>query len=296
MSATASASARSRPTFGARADLVVLSATAVDRKGRPVRDLGAHEFRIFEEGRPQRVARFSTARDQPARLLLLVDQSGSMGGAQAPASVRMAAVQVLAALAPGDEAGLAVFDSGFRNLVPFTCDHARVLAGLLQIEPFGATALHDALDRGAAELAAQGEGRRAIVVLTDGVDTASRKTPDEVLARSRALDVPIYALSVVSTLDDPASDHYTGRERPLAADRGRAQLERYAELSGGAAFVVSAFPALRNAALVIAGELKHQYRLGYDAPDGPARFRRIEVRSTRKGVSVRTRSGYVPLS
>ena len=73
-------------------------------------------------------------------------------------------------------------------------------------------------------------------------------------------------------------------------------LARYAEQSGGAAFTVSDFSGLRQAADQIVAELKHQYRLGYEPPDSPTHFRRIEVRSTRKGVVVRTRSGYVPPS
>jgi hypothetical protein len=71
-------------------------------------------------------------------------------------------------------------------------------------------------------------------------------------------------------------------------------LARYAALSGGAAFAVSDFGSLRRAALQIASELKTQYRLGYDPPAGPSRFRRVQVKTTRKGVVVRTRSGYVP--
>ena len=73
-------------------------------------------------------------------------------------------------------------------------------------------------------------------------------------------------------------------------------LERYARMSGGAAFAVSDFKALREAATQIVEELKHQYRLGYDPPDGPPHFRRVEVKATRRGVVVRTRSGYMPPS
>jgi hypothetical protein len=80
------------------------------------------------------------------------------------------------------------------------------------------------------------------------------------------------------------------------ATAGSEVLSRYAGLSGGAAFAVSDFPGLKKAADRIASELKFQYRLGYDPPPGPPRFRRVEVRATRKGVVVRTRSGYVPQS
>ena len=135
-----------------------------------------------------------------------------------------------------------------------------------------------------------------MVVITDGVDTASKATPDAVIARSRALDVPVYAVTVVSPIDDPRSEIFVGRDKITASAAGSALLERYASLSGGAAFVVSDFAGLKKAADLIALELKHQYRLGYDPPEGPRRFRRVEVRTTRKGILVRTRSGYIPPS
>jgi Ca-activated chloride channel family protein len=282
--------------FGARAELVVLSATAVDDRGRPVRDLGQQELRVFDEGRPQKIVHFSKSTDLPARLLLLVDASGSMNGELKTASSRMAAVQILAGLGSGDEVALAGFDSRYFGVVRFTTDRAAIEKGFEELQPFGSTALHDALDNAARDLATHGDGRRAVVVVTDGVDTSSQKSPDEVIAHSRALDVPIYAVSVVSPLDDPRSPLFAGRERPAAATSGSAVLARYAAMSGGAAFSVSDFKGLKEAAGQIAAELKQQYRLGYDPPEGPPRFRRIEVRSTRKGVVVRTRSGYMPPS
>jgi Ca-activated chloride channel family protein len=226
--------------------------------------------------------------------LLLVDASGSMNQELKVTSSRMAAHQVLAALGPEDEAALAGFDSRYWGIVQFTRDRERIRAALAEVEPFGSTALHDALDKGARDIAAHGEGRRAVVVITDGIDTSSQRKAEEVIARSRALDVPIYAVSVVSPLDDPASGLFVGRKQAGVAAQGSAVLARYAALSGGAAFAVSDFGSLRRAALQIASELKTQYRLGYDPPAGPSRFRRVQVKTTRKGVVVRTRSGYVP--
>ena len=78
-----------------------------------------------------------------------------------------------------------------------------------------------------------------MVVLTDGVDTASKETADAVIARSRALDVPIYAVSVVAPIDDPRSEVYAGKDRVTVVGTGSAVLDRYASLSGGSAFVVS---------------------------------------------------------
>lgn len=284
------------PVFPGRTSLVVLSAAAVDGKGRAVTDLRPDEFRVLEDGRAQRVTYFARGYDTPARVLLLVDASGSMSGEMETTSARMTAVQLLDALGPRDEVALAGFDHRFFGLTPFTTDHAAVLAAFDGLEFFGSTALHDALERAAGELARFGSGRRAVVVITDGVDTVSRLTADEVIARSRALDVPLYAISVLSPLDDPLSKRYLSPPRPSAPTRGAAVLERYAALSGGRAFTVSDFAGLREAARAISHELRHQYRLGYEPPAGPPRFRRIEVLSTRRGVQVRTRTGYVPRS
>ena len=110
---------------------------------------------------------------------------------------------------------VAGFDSRYWGVVAFTADREAVRTGLESVTPFGSTALHDALDKAARDIASHGEGRRAVVVLTDGVDTSSQRTPDEVIARSRALDVPIYAVSVVSPLDDPSSPvRSSGRGKP----------------------------------------------------------------------------------
>src|SRR5262249_43780495 len=258
-------------------------------------DLRRDEFQVREEGQPQPIAHFSQGRDSAARILLLIDASGSMVTAPKVASPYMMARQVLAALDPDDQVALAGFDHRYWGVVAFTTDRQQILDHFQELEPFGSTALHDALDHAASDLASHGEGRRAVVVITDGVDTASRQKAEDVIVHSRALDVPIYAVSVVSPLDDPSSQRYAGQER-AAAQVGHVVLTRYAEMSGGAAFVVSDFAGLKQAADTIVGELKHQYRLGYDPPPGPSRFRRVEVTTRRRGVSVKTRSGYVPQS
>jgi Ca-activated chloride channel family protein len=281
------------PTFGSGTNLVVLSAIAVDKKTRPVTDLRSDEFRIFEDGRLRSLQHFSRGPSVPARLLILVDASGSMSPELTVASTRMAIIQILAALRPEDEVALAGFDDRYFGLVPFTRDRGAIEKAFAELAPWGSTALHDALDRAAHDVASHGEGRRAVVVITDGVDTASQERPEDVMARSRALDVPIYTISVVSALDDRNSERFAGQVRPGAATEGADVLARYAEMSGGAAFVVSDFGRLKQAADRIVAELAHQYRLGYEPLAGPSHFRRVEVRATRKGVTVRTRTGYV---
>src|SRR5688572_8292166 len=156
-----------RPSFATRTDLVILSAIAIDDNGRPVTDMRQADFRVLEDGRPQMLQHFSVGRSVAARLLLLVDASGSMTGAQKSASARMAALQVLSALDPQDEVALAGFDDRYWGVVPFTRDREKILGAFDDMKPFGSTALHDALDHAARDLASHGEGRRAIIVITD---------------------------------------------------------------------------------------------------------------------------------
>ncbi len=282
-------------TFSAKSDLVVFSATAVDDKGRPVTDLRREDFRIWDEGRAQPIVHFFGGKSLPARVLILLDASGSMAD-QRVANARQAAAKLLDALSPEDQVAVAGFDSRYWGVVAFTRDRQAVRLGLDSITPFGSTALHDALDKAAHDLASWGEGRRAVVVLTDGVDTSSQSTAEQVIARSRALDVPIYAISVVSPLEDPSSTTFLG-QRDAGEEAAAAQtLGRYATLSGGTAFRVSTLSGVVLAAQRIATELKHQYRIGWDPAEGSSPYRHVVVRSTRKGVTVRTRSGYVPPS
>jgi Ca-activated chloride channel family protein len=283
-------------TFSARSELVVFSATAVDAKGRPVIDLRPEEFRVYDEGRPQKIEHFHRGPGLQARVLLLVDASGSMNDAFKVSSARRAAGQILDVLGPEDRVALAGFDSRYWGVVAFTTNKEAVRRGLASVAPFGSTALHDALAKAAHDVASHGEGRRAVVVLTDGVDTSSQATPDEVIARSRALDVPIYAVSVVSPLDDPGSERFVGNKDAGKARMASELLSRYAALSGGMAFRVSDFEGLRRAAEQIAAELKEQYRLGWSPPAGPTHFRRVGVVTTRRGVTIRARSGYLPPS
>jgi Ca-activated chloride channel homolog len=282
-------------SFSVRSELVVFSATAVDDKGRPVTDLRREDFRIYDEGRAQQIVHFYGGKGLPARVLLLLDASGSMGDKRV-ASSREAAKQLLLALSPEDQVAVAGFDSRYWGVVAFTKDREAVRKGLDTITPFGSTALHDALDKGAHDIASHGEGRRAVVVLTDGIDTSSQRTAEEVIARSRALDVPIYVISVVSPLDDPSSQSFLGEKEAGQEAAAAETLGRYASLSGGASFRVSTLTGVVLAAQQIATELKHQYRIGWDPTQGSAPYRRVVVRSTRKGVIVRTRSGYVPPS
>ena len=135
------------PSFASHSEIVVLSATAVDDRGRPVTNLQRKEFTVLEDGRPQQVLHFSAGPAVSARVLILVDASGSMNAEVKAASARMAVTQFLAALSPEDQVALAGFDSEYWGIVGWTRDRRKVEAGVRDLKPFGSTALHDALDR-----------------------------------------------------------------------------------------------------------------------------------------------------
>ena len=161
-----------------------------------------------------------------------------MTGELKSASTRMAAMQILAALDPEDEAALAAFDHKYWGVVAFTRDRRKVEEAMAEIEPFGATALHDALARAASDLASHGEGRRAVVVLTDGVDTASqllRRRGPRALAGPRRADLrgerrlPARGPAVAAVLRARAAGaghHRRHRARPLRGAVRRAPRSR----------------------------------------------------------------------
>ena len=120
-----------------------------------------------------------------------------------------------------DEAGLFAFDSRLREVAPFSVDTRALKGALGEVDPFGATSLHDAISAAAERVATRPMARRAVVVLTDGIDTASRLTPAQVSAKAAAIDVPVYIIAMVLPIDDPGSDHATpGAKRQAPASIG----------------------------------------------------------------------------
>ena len=135
---------------------------------------------------------------QHTELFSPLDASNKLYVKQAVAG--RAHLQILDALGPEDQVALAGFDNRYWGAVAFTRDKEEVRKGLASVTPFGSTALHDALDKAAHDIATWGEGRRAVVVLTDGIDTSSQSTPDAVIARARAEGGTGLGLAIVKDL------------------------------------------------------------------------------------------------
>ena len=174
-------------------------------------------------------------------LAILMDASGSMRvGAQLDAS-RRAVEHLLSWVQPeADEVSLFSFDRELRQEVPFTKDLAAVRRGLYKIEALGLTSLYDAIGRTARTLADRPSPRRAVIVITDGLDTSSALTPSEVSGLASAIDVPVYVIAVLSPLDHPGTEFAV----PSAADlAGRRRISSNLAYWTGGTLMMSSTPA-----------------------------------------------------
>src|SRR5204862_4599629 len=197
-------------TFRSSIDVVSVSAVVRDRKGRFVENLERKDFIVAEAGQSRPILDFRAQADGPVKLAMLFDISGSMRVGIKAVDARQAARHVFGALKPGDEAALFSFDTRLDRVSPFTSDLAALESGLDHVQsPYGQTSMYDAIAETAKMVAAEGPGkgrvpqRSALVVLTDGVDTRSRLTSEQVSTIASTIDIPVYIIAVVATIDDP---------------------------------------------------------------------------------------------
>jgi Ca-activated chloride channel homolog len=279
-----------RTTFRSAIDVVSVSAVVRDRKGRFVSNLEQADFVIAEGGESRPILDFRAQSDGPVKLAVLFDISGSMRLGSKAADARQAARHLFSALKPGDEAAVFAFDTRLDRVSGFTTDLPALEAALGRVEqPFGQTSLYDAIAETAraVALASGGDGRiqqrSAIVVLTDGVDTRSRQTAEQVSSIASGIDIPVYIVAVMSPIDDPR------REGALPQTDG--PLTNLARWTGGEFFTTSAPAHASVAARQIVEELRHQYLLAFEASTHPG-WRPLEVRARDSDLTVRARAGY----
>ncbi len=277
---------RETPTFRSAVDLVRVAAVVRDRKGRFVDTLTARDFEVLDADEPRPIVDFR-AESAGISVALLFDMSGSMEVGVADA--REAGVHLLSWLdASLDEAAVYMFDTDLIEVLPFTAG-VRVLPPALTAHvPFGATSLHDAIARTARRVAGR-EGRRSgVVVLTDGNDNASRLTPAEAAAIASEIDVPVYVLGIVRSIDNPGRGNSAV---PPGQSALTGPLSDLAAATGGRVAVASS-PAERSlAARDIVGELRHQYFIAFESSGRPG-WHPLVVRTRRQDLVVRARNGY----
>ncbi len=273
-------------TFKASVDLVRVSAVVRDRKGRFVRDLAVRDFVVLDGGEQRRIQEFR--HDESAvSVALLFDVSGSMESRMGNA--RETAEHVLSWLnLQGDEAAVYTFDTRLEEVIPFTVGLQRLPSSMNALAPFGATSLHDAVAQ-TAEKASTREGlRRAVIVLTDGRDTASRLSPSDVSGIASSIDVPVYIVGIVPAIDNPSADiSATTYERSALTG----PLSDLAYWTGGRAFVASSVADRSQTARQIVDELRHQYLIAFESSGKPG-WHPLVVRARDKELTVRARSGY----
>lgn len=270
-----------RPSWRTGIDLVTVFATVTDRHGRPVTGLGRDDFRVFEDGVAQPIVQFVDER-QPVSLGLLVDVSESMRGSRS-AEARRALDRFLAELLDEtDEVFVMAFNHTPRLVAGWTRNPARLAGRLDAVVPSGGTAIYDALFAAVDHLERRTHPRAALVVISDGADTASDRTLTEVRSAIRRSDAFVYALAIRGD-----------RERPSTAVRPEL-LRAITDESGGYTAVIEGAAALGAETARIAEELNHQYLLAYPAPRPPdGRYHGIRLRVEREGLTVRARRGYV---
>jgi Ca-activated chloride channel family protein len=279
-------------TFRSRVEAVTVSATVHDRHGRVIKNLKRSDFELIDSGTPRAIVDFYSG-EAAVSLAVLLDISGSMAVGGNMQRARQAVDVALSSLEPGrDEAALFTFDSSLQELHPFTNQLERITAISLEGTPWGLTSLYDAIAKIAHRAAERTNRHRAVLVITDGVDTGSRMTPPQVSYAASTIDVPVYLLVVSNPLDNP--NH---KLAVLAAAEdtpdNTATLADLARWTGGEMALSSNVDDSIKALNSLMEDLRHQYLISFEPGARPG-WHPLELRIRKKSnLTVHARSGYL---
>jgi VWFA-related protein len=255
-------------------EVVQVTVTVTDDRGRFVGGIPRSAFRVFEDGKPQTITYFASA-DVPLELIVAVDISGSMTTSMP--KLKKAVKDFLAAVPAKDQVTLLGFNDNVFALTRKTTDPSERARAVDRLAPWGATALYDVILRGIDMLGRQ-TGRKALVVFSDGEDQGSHVTIEEVERRLQASDVTLYMI---------------GQGRGVSQDYLKKAMHRLTVPTGGRVFTTDSIDELHGAFEELLDELSNQYLLGYPPTntkrDDTWREIKVEVEG-HKGV--RARQGY----
>ena len=275
-------------TFGVGIDVINLNVAVTDARSRYVTDLIDGDFAIFEDGIRQELSLF-THEDLPLSVVLMIDTSASMEEKLGVAQT--AAIRFVKTLEPRDVAQVVQFNDRTATLQDFTADQAALEAAIQRTAASGPTAMHNALYIALKGLGRQKKAgelrRRAIVLLSDGEDTASLVKDEQVLELARASEVSIYAISL-------RRDRAMDRER-LAFSQAQHILTALTRETGGQVFFPNSLSELDSVYARVAEELRSQYSIGYVSSNKrkDGKWRRIVVRTpSRDELQIRHKLGY----
>ena len=294
----------------------LLTVTVTDQDGRYITDLRPEDFVVYEEDLPQPLTYFNTGQNEPMSLGLVVDMSESMLNKIGRA--RQALRLLADTIESQDEVFLTAFSSTPLLLQDFTDSRALVIQATAQLRPNGRTALYDAVLDGLKRIRQGQRQKKALVIITDGVDTASRASLDEVTAAMRSANVLVYTIGIGNPNSSPIRQlrppmpigpmgmgGLMGPRGPMPLPPGQVvdetvdsrTLEALSKETGAKHFLLNTADVVGNGAVLeaaantIVSELRQQYSLGYrSALKGDVR-RDVRIETRRGDVIVRTQKG-----
>jgi len=272
--------AAQQPTFRASTQVVSLFATVTDAQNRLVPELTKDDFTVLDNDKPQELLVFQSE-NQPITVVVMLDTSGSMTGSIA--LLKAAAEQFVTRLLPDDKAAVGAFNDKIQLSATFSNDRDGLITEVHDLDFGNGTRLYDAINESLNQLRGI-EGRRVVLVFTDGDDTASRVGRGAVMDRARAEEVMIYAIGLQSEYFDGAR---VVRSRP---DSG---LRRLADETGGGYFELKQTSDLGPTFTRVAQELHSQYVLGFEAQQLDGKVHKLTVKMKQVGMTARARRSYV---
>jgi Ca-activated chloride channel family protein len=271
-----------RPHFKSAIRLTTVTVTVTDADGHLVRDLPREQFEVFEDGASQAITQFAGDR-VPISVGVLLDASDSMYGRRI-ADAREALDNFLSVLLePADEFSLVVFNHHQQVLAPWTEDRSLMATMLAPVKPWGSTAIYDAIMSAIPLADSRHNQRAALLMISDGADTASDTTLRSLRSALLRTDLFVYAIGIDSA-----------DRRPINAAVNPTTLAQITDPSGGRTRVVHDSSEVAQALEQIAEELNSQYLIGYSsARTGDGKYHSIRVKVTGGDYRVRARNGYV---
>jgi len=267
--------------------MILLPAAVTNRKGRAVLGLTKKDFTVKEDTIPQTIKYFTSETSEPIHIAFLLDVSGSMRQVGKLEAAKQAIRYFVESLRPTDRFALICFaDEQVAWITDFTSDRKRFLARLDVQRGFGKSAIFDAVAAAPKLVDEKIKGKKAIVMITDGVDNASRLSNWRATKLARQVNVPIYALGFTALRKSLRLPGSTAVNLRVVATLARE--------TGGVMYSVHDPDELKEAAAEIEGELRHQYLIGYypNRRNWDGNFRRITLETNRSRLVVRTRKGY----
>jgi Ca-activated chloride channel family protein len=272
--------AAQQPTFRSGTQVVSLFATVLDAENRLVPDLTQQDFEVFDNDKPQPLIVFRSE-NLPITAIVMLDTSGSMTGTIS--LLKAAAEQFVIRLLPEDKATVGAFNDKIELNAGFTNNRDKLVSQVKDLDYGNGTRLFDAISESLDALRGV-EGRRVILVFTDGDDTSSRVGRGAVLDRARAEEVMIYSIGLQSEYFDGAR---------MVRTRPDSSLKKLADETGGGYFELKKTADLGPTFSRVAQELHSQYVLGFEAKQLDGKVHKLAVKMKQAGMMARARKSYV---